>query len=142
MSLAELLDRSTRHRSAHARPPTSRARTSSRAPNVWARYSPKPAWTTGQVVAAMLPNDATTIAALFGTWRAGGVYTPLNPRAADAELASQLETLRPVAVITTPELAERFSAFGLPVVAGTDLSWTTTPGRTSTAATHGNTTPT
>ena len=41
---------------------------------------------TGQVVAAMLPNDATTIAALFGTWRAGGVYTPLNPRAADAEL--------------------------------------------------------
>ena len=56
---------------------------------------------TGQVVAAMLPNDATTIAALFGTWRAGGVYTPLNPRAADAELVSQLETLRPVAVITT-----------------------------------------
>src|SRR6187399_1551231 len=60
---------------------------------------------TGEVVAAMLPNDAVTIAALFGTWRAGGVYTPLNPRAADPELVSQLETLRPVAVITTPELA-------------------------------------
>lgn len=58
--------------------------------------------TTGQVVAAMLPNDATTIAALFGTWRAGGVYTPLNPRTADAELITQLETLCPVAVITTP----------------------------------------
>ena len=42
--------------------------------------------TTGEVVAAMLPNDAATIAALFGTWLAGGVYTPLNPRAADAEL--------------------------------------------------------
>jgi len=82
---------------------------------------------TGQVVAAMLPNDATTIAALFGTWRAGGVYTPLNPRAADAELVSQLETLRPVAIITTPDFAHRFSASGLPVVTGTDLTWSVTP---------------
>ncbi|CAA0136587.1 2-succinylbenzoate--CoA ligase [Mycolicibacterium vanbaalenii] len=78
---------------------------------------------TGQVVAAMLPNDAATIAALFGTWRAGGVYTPLNPRAADTEVASQLATLRPVAVITTPELAQRFSTFSLPVVTGTGRHW-------------------
>ena len=82
--------------------------------------------TTGQVVAAMLPNDATTIAALFGTWRAGGVYTPLNPRAADAEIVTQLETLRPVAIITTPELAERFTTFGLPVLRGKDLTWAIT----------------
>ena len=79
---------------------------------------------TGEVVAAMLPNDATTIAALFGTWLAGGVYTPLNPRAADAELATQLQTLRPVAVITTPDLAHRFSAFELPIATSTDLMWT------------------
>jgi long-chain acyl-CoA synthetase len=64
---------------------------------------------TGQVVAAMLPNDAITIAALFGTWRAGGVYTPLNPRAADAELISQLDTLRPVAP-TTPENPRQYDA--------------------------------
>ena len=51
--------------------------------------------TTGQVVAAMLPNDATTIAALFGTWRAGGVYTPLNPRAADAELVEPARNAAP-----------------------------------------------
>jgi long-chain acyl-CoA synthetase len=82
---------------------------------------------TGQVVAAMLPNDAGTVAALFGTWRAGGVYTPLNPRAADAELVSQLATLRPVAVITTPELAHRFSAAELPVVAGSRLIWSLSP---------------
>jgi long-chain acyl-CoA synthetase len=79
--------------------------------------------TTGQVVAAMLPNDATTIAALFGTWRAGGVYTPLNPRAADAELVTQLETLHPVAVITTPALAQRFSSLDLPVITGEALTW-------------------
>jgi acyl-coenzyme A synthetase/AMP-(fatty) acid ligase len=83
---------------------------------------------TGQVVAAMLPNDASTIAALFGTWRAGGVYTPLNPRVADAELVSQLETLRPVAVITTPESSARFSTFGLPVLTCDSLSWALTPG--------------
>lgn len=81
--------------------------------------------TTGQVVAAMLPNDATTVAALFGTWRAGGVYTPLNPRAADAEIVTQLQTLRPVAVITTPELAQRFSMFRLPVITGDALAWAT-----------------
>jgi acyl-CoA synthetase (AMP-forming)/AMP-acid ligase II len=79
---------------------------------------------TGEVVAAMLPNDAATIAALFGTWRAGGVYTPLNPRAADAELATQLQTLRPVAIVTTPDLAQRFSAFELPIATSTDLTWT------------------
>lgn len=79
---------------------------------------------TGEVVVAMLPNDAATIAALFGTWRAGGVYTPLNPRAADAELATQLQTLRPVAIVTTPALAQRFSAFELPIATSTDLTWT------------------
>jgi len=78
---------------------------------------------TGQVVAAMLPNDAITVAALFGTWLAGGVYTPLNPRAADAELAEQLATLRPVAVITTADLAHRFAPSGLPVVTGAGLAW-------------------
>ena len=83
---------------------------------------------TGSVVAAMLPNDAVTIAALFGTWRARGVYTPLNPRAADPELETQLATLRPAAVITTPELAHRFSGYNLPVLSGTNLSWTLAPG--------------
>ncbi|WP_374159627.1 class I adenylate-forming enzyme family protein [Mycobacterium sp. G7A2] len=78
---------------------------------------------TGQVVAAMLPNDAVTVAALFGTWNAGGVYTPLNPRAADSEVASQLATLRPVAVITTPALAQRFSSYTLPVVTGAGRVW-------------------
>ncbi len=81
----------------------------------------------GQVVAAMLPNDPTTVAALFGTWRAGGVYTPLNPRVADAELSSQLETLSPVAVVTTAEHASRFADFGLPVHVCDGSGWTVHP---------------
>nr|WP_234901593.1 class I adenylate-forming enzyme family protein [Mycolicibacterium fluoranthenivorans] len=83
---------------------------------------------TGQVVAAMLPNEATTVAALFGTWRAGAVYTPLNPRAADSELIDQLSTLRPVAVLTTRALAHRFTSFGLPVITGAAMQWSTSDG--------------
>ncbi|MDX1873860.1 long-chain fatty acid--CoA ligase [Mycolicibacterium sp. 120266] len=78
----------------------------------------------GHVVAAMLPNDATTVSALFGTWGAGGVYTPLNPRAADAELTTQLQTLRPSAVLTTAESAHRFAGTNIPVLVGGDLRWT------------------
>ncbi|MGV0852945.1 class I adenylate-forming enzyme family protein [Mycolicibacterium phlei] len=79
--------------------------------------------TTGQVVGVMLGNEPATVAALFGTWYAGGVYTPLNPRAADPELDSQLKSLGPAAVVTTPELAQRFSRFDLPVVTVSDLEW-------------------
>ncbi|MBX7453932.1 AMP-binding protein [Mycolicibacterium sp. 3033] len=78
----------------------------------------------GHVVAAMLPNCATTVCAMFGTWCAEGVYTPLNPRAADAELTSHLRTLRPSVVLTTAELAHRFDGTGIPVLVGADLHWT------------------
>lgn len=78
---------------------------------------------TGAVVAVMLPNEATTVAALFGVWRAGGVYTPLNPRAADAELVSQLGILKPSVVVTSDQLAGRFADFGLPVITADGLGW-------------------
>ena len=81
----------------------------------------------GQVVAAMLPNDPATVAALFGTWHGAGVYAPLNPRTVDHELLGLLATLRPAAVITTQELAHRFDAYraeGLRVITADDLAWT------------------
>lgn len=46
-----------------------------------------------------------------------------EPRAADAEVTSQLAALRPVAVITTPELADRFTTFDLPIVTGAGRRW-------------------
>jgi long-chain acyl-CoA synthetase len=84
--------------------------------------------TTGHVVAAMMPNDASTVAAIFGTWHAGGVYTPLNPLAADAELAAQLDILDPVAVITTDGLAHRFRHSGRHLVTCSGLDWATRSG--------------
>jgi long-chain acyl-CoA synthetase len=79
----------------------------------------------GEVIAASLPNQPITIAALFGGWRAGAVYAPLNPRATDAEIAALLDTLRPAAIVTTPEQADRFTDAGIPVILGTDLTWKT-----------------
>ena len=53
----------------------------------------------GTVVAACLPTDAAIVAALFGVWRAGAAFSPLNPRLAKAELASMAAELEPVAVL-------------------------------------------
>jgi long-chain acyl-CoA synthetase len=61
----------------------------------------------GAPVGVMLP-DGEVVAALFGVWRAGGVYVPLNPRLARADLAHALGSVEPAAVVTTPEHAERF----------------------------------
>src|SRR4029450_1247644 len=41
----------------------------------------------GAVVAVQLPNGPELIATLFAVWAAGGVYVPLNPRAAAGEVA-------------------------------------------------------
>jgi acyl-CoA synthetase (AMP-forming)/AMP-acid ligase II len=62
----------------------------------------------------MLPNGPALVAALFGVWQAGGVYTPLNPRSTDTETARVIEAAEPAAVITTAEHRHRFP--GLPVL--------------------------
>jgi acyl-CoA synthetase (AMP-forming)/AMP-acid ligase II len=56
----------------------------------------------------MLPNRPEVVAALFGTWRAGAVYVPLNPRLTDREVDHILDTVRPAAIITTPDQRDRF----------------------------------
>jgi acyl-CoA synthetase (AMP-forming)/AMP-acid ligase II len=44
----------------------------------------------GHHVGVMLPNGAELIATLFGVWRSGGVYVPLNPRLGADDLAHAL----------------------------------------------------
>jgi long-chain acyl-CoA synthetase len=70
----------------------------------------------GTAVGVMLPDGADVVAALFGVWRAGAVYVPLNPRYADDEVAHVVEAVRPAAVVITPELAHRFADRPLPVL--------------------------
>lgn len=52
-----------------------------------------------QAVAVQLPNGPDLIAALFGVWRAGCVYTPCNPRSPKAELEATFEQFGPSAHI-------------------------------------------
>ncbi|HZP29772.1 MAG TPA: long-chain fatty acid--CoA ligase, partial [Acidimicrobiia bacterium] len=68
----------------------------------------------GQPVGVMLPNGPDVVAALFGVWRAGAVYVPVNPRLADREVEHVLADVRPAAVVTTPALEARAGA--LPAV--------------------------
>ncbi|MEU8133923.1 class I adenylate-forming enzyme family protein [Streptodolium elevatio] len=68
----------------------------------------------GQAVAVMPGDGAEAIAALFGVWRAGAVYVPLNPRLTDAEVARVLAEVRPALVVTDRAGAGRFP--GHPVV--------------------------
>mgnify|MGYP001263477291 CR=1 FL=1 len=50
----------------------------------------------GRPVPVMLPDGADLVATLFGVWRGGGVYVPLNPRLGPDDLAHALSIgLRP-----------------------------------------------
>ncbi len=80
----------------------------------------------GRPVGVMLPNGADPVAALFGTWRAGAVYVPLNPRLTTSELDSILGSVEPAVIVTTAEQAPRFAGRAA-VVAGDD-GWSTVPG--------------
>jgi acyl-CoA synthetase (AMP-forming)/AMP-acid ligase II len=62
----------------------------------------------GAPVGVMLPNGVEVVAALFGVWRAGAVYVPLNPRLAATDLDHVLASVRPAAILTTQEHEARF----------------------------------
>ena len=54
----------------------------------------------GASVGVRLPNTAELVATLFGVWRAGGVYVPLNPRLTPTEVDHVLDAVRPTALVT------------------------------------------
>jgi acyl-CoA synthetase (AMP-forming)/AMP-acid ligase II len=61
----------------------------------------------GDPVAVLLPNGGDLIAALFGVWRAGGVYVPVNPRLTRTEIERVAERLRPAMGVTVAADADR-----------------------------------
>jgi len=62
----------------------------------------------GAPVGVMLPDGADVVASLFGVWRAGGVYVPLNPRLAAGDLEHQLAAVEPTVVVTIDRHTGRF----------------------------------
>ena len=55
------------------------------------------------VVAIMLPNNATFVVGMFAAWQVGAVVTPINPSLTAAEVSYQLDDSGAKAVITVPE---------------------------------------
>jgi acyl-CoA synthetase (AMP-forming)/AMP-acid ligase II len=53
----------------------------------------------GHAVLVSFPNGVELIATLFGVWRAGAVYVPLNPRLTDTESAQVRDDVRPAALV-------------------------------------------
>jgi acyl-coenzyme A synthetase/AMP-(fatty) acid ligase len=54
---------------------------------------------TGRAVAVQLPNDPSAVVAMFATWLSGGVFVPLNPRAAEAEIEAAMDATDPGAFL-------------------------------------------
>ncbi|WP_290062568.1 amino acid adenylation domain-containing protein, partial [Amycolatopsis solani] len=65
-------------------------------------------------VGLLVPRSAAMIAGMLGILRAGGAYLPLDPELPGSRLAALLSAAGAVAVVTTPELADRVA--GRPVV--------------------------
>jgi acyl-CoA synthetase (AMP-forming)/AMP-acid ligase II len=89
---------------------------------------------TGQPVAVMLPNGPEVVAAMFGTWLAGGVYVPLNPRLADREIQHYVDSVRPAVVVALDADRSRFG--DLPVVTATGMDWRAPQARAADVPAH------
>ena len=85
----------------------------------------------GHPVAVMLPDGGEVVAALLGVWLAQGVYAPLNPRAAPAEVDRILAAIRPAAVVTGAKAVagSAAAALGVPCVAAEGMGWQVWPGQ-------------
>lgn len=55
---------------------------------------------TGMPVAVQLADTAMLVATIFGVWRAGGVYVPINPRSTASERTRVFDVVQPAVHIT------------------------------------------
>jgi acyl-CoA synthetase (AMP-forming)/AMP-acid ligase II len=70
----------------------------------------------GHVVAVSLPSGPDVVASLFGVWRAGAVYLPLNPRLTPTETERVTGAVPPAARIL-PAVGDAADGTGVRVVA-------------------------
>ncbi|MEU3020005.1 amino acid adenylation domain-containing protein [Nocardiopsis sp. NPDC007018] len=82
----------------------------------WARHLGELGVGRGDLVAVCLPRDAELVAALLGVMAAGAGYAPLDAAHPDGRISWILEDTGARAVITAPELAERFRSLSRAVV--------------------------
>ncbi len=74
----------------------------------------------GDPVGVMLADGIEVTSVLFGIWRAGAVYVPLNPRLAADEIDHVFDVVAPGAIVTTAEHADRFAGVSVVVLGTSD----------------------
>ncbi|WP_233152718.1 non-ribosomal peptide synthetase, partial [Mycobacterium sp. NS-7484] len=70
----------------------------------------------GQRVAVLFSRSAEAIVAILGVLKTGAAYVPIDPAVPDARLEFVLTDARPVAAVTTADLAARLDGRGVPVI--------------------------
>ncbi len=80
----------------------------------------------GDVIAAMLPNRAELVIAMFAAWRLGATFTPVNPALTLAEATHQLNDSRARLVITDAQSDTVLATAATPRLDVASLPFTTT----------------
>jgi amino acid adenylation domain-containing protein len=75
----------------------------------------------GTLVGIFLDRSPEMVAALFGVWKAGGAYIPLDPAAPTQRIACMLEDAAPPFVLTGDELSGRLPSTSAQVIHLEDL---------------------
>ena len=76
----------------------------------------------GQRVALLLPRSAEAIVAMVAVVKTGATYVPIDPSVPEARRQFVLGDAKPVAAVTTAELAELLDGHGLSVIDASDLT--------------------
>ncbi|ORA07842.1 non-ribosomal peptide synthetase, partial [Mycobacterium arosiense] len=70
----------------------------------------------GQVVALMFPRSAEAVASILAVLKTGAAYLPIDPSSPKTRTGFMLADAKPVAAVTTADLAQRFDGHGVTVV--------------------------
>jgi len=78
----------------------------------------------GEAVAVQLPNGPEAVTTMVGTWLAGAVFVPVNPRQPEAELAAVVDATRP-SVLVREDGVTRLDPAGGPARYDADVAFVT-----------------
>ncbi|WP_118914297.1 amino acid adenylation domain-containing protein [Mycobacterium shigaense] len=82
----------------------------------------------GQCVAVLFSRSVEAIVAILAVLKSGAAYLPIDPAVPEARIAFMLGDARPVAAVTTTDLASRFAGHPVPVINVNDRSLDGPPG--------------
>ncbi|MEB4212339.1 non-ribosomal peptide synthetase, partial [Mycobacterium sp. 94-17] len=82
----------------------------------------------GQTVALLFPRSAEAVVSIMAVLKTGAAYLPIEPASPKVRIALMLDDAKPVAAITTAELADRLDGRGATIIEVTDPRIADQPG--------------